>query len=372
MAGSAGLGGTAGAAGTAAQAGSAGQAGAGGQAGTAGQAGAAGQAGSAGASGATNGLGDFQYRRRITITANEPLPAGYSLRFTVDHAQLVAQGQSLASGRDVRIARWTGATWSERDRVLGLESAWDLADSVVWFRTPGGIPAGTDQSYYLYYGDDNASPPPRNPDAVFALFEGFESGDASGWTTPNAAKWAVSTSQARSGTYALMAVPSDHDEQFIVAQGVDQADVAVDAFWRLSTITDMDVAQGVRMRLDPTVDLYETNLEGTDGWTIAKVIGGGWTQLIPNPSGQNPQAETWTRITVLMFGTEMAVQRNGTVLVPTTDVGSELASGSVGFRVWEIPQGERWWIDDIRVRELVRPAPVVEVGPEEQAPFSTP
>lgn len=376
--GSAGVGGqTGGAAGAAASGGTSGTGG-----GTAGAAGVGGSSGAAGASGAagsggahlTNGLDEYRYRKRLTITASTAVPAAYSVYFVIDHGGLAAANTALDTGEDFRVARWTGTAWEERDRVIGLESSWLEPDTSVWFGL--ALPLqGQDTSYYVYYGDAGAVSPPSDPNAVFLFFDDFESGTLNRWAPEAGGSWSLATDQARSGTYALKSGPTPKNFWAVWATGVNGTDVAVDAYWRLSQTANVDVGQFLRSSGARPINHYETNYEGSPGWDIAKIVDDGWTEIVNQPPAQNPQAQQWTRITTAIVGTQMNVFRDGVALVPTTgstDVGAELSSGTIGFRAYDIPNGQAWWIDDVRVRKVVRPEPVVEVGPEEVAPFVDP
>jgi prepilin-type N-terminal cleavage/methylation domain-containing protein len=128
--------------------------------------------------GATNNFdtrtsADFDYRRRLTVTAGtSALPLGYSVSVVVNHASLVAAGKSLASGDDVRIRYWTGTQWVELDRFKDPTTAWNTATTQIWFKLQAAIAAnGSNNNYYLYYGDLSAPPPPANGDYVFLDYE---------------------------------------------------------------------------------------------------------------------------------------------------------------------------------------------------------
>jgi len=119
---------------------------------------------------------DFAYRRRITVTtpllALAGVPAGYTASVVFDHAAAVAAGRSLASGDDVRILYWTGTTWIELDRFKDIPTAWNTATTRLWFRLQAPIPLlGSDNNYYLHYGDLASSLPPANGDHVFIDYE---------------------------------------------------------------------------------------------------------------------------------------------------------------------------------------------------------
>src|SRR5437016_483699 len=74
----------------------------------------------------------YGFRRSIDVTAGSAgMPAGYSVAITLDHAGLAAASKSLAGGSDLRVIAPDG---SELDRVLDSGSAFDLADTTLWFR----------------------------------------------------------------------------------------------------------------------------------------------------------------------------------------------------------------------------------------------
>ena len=119
----------------------------------------------------------YGFRQRIdATTTSAAAPDEYTLPVTIDHAALVASGLARADGDDVRLLRWDGATWTELDRVLDVESAWNTADTTLWFRTTDPIAAATTSTYWLYFGNDLAAAPAADPENVWLLTEDFESG----------------------------------------------------------------------------------------------------------------------------------------------------------------------------------------------------
>ncbi len=164
-------------------------------------------AASAGA--APSGWWDLNWRHSkwITFTAGSAaIPSGYSVSLTFDHAGLVAASKSRADGNDVRVAYWNGALWTALDRVLDPGSSWNSPTTTIWFRLQAGIGASSfDDNYGLYYGNSAAGAPPANGTNVFLAYDGFESGDLSGW--PNVVQAAgdtiaATTTTVRSGTYS--------------------------------------------------------------------------------------------------------------------------------------------------------------------------
>jgi|GEM_PF-1523589 len=124
---------------------------------------------------------DWDYRRQITVTAVQTTPAGYAIPLVFDHAALVAAGKSLPGGEDVRIKYWSGTAMVELDRVLDPLSAWNTSAVKLWFRLQAPVAAReADASYYLYYGNPAAPPPPARGDNVFLDYEDGSTLD--GWT----------------------------------------------------------------------------------------------------------------------------------------------------------------------------------------------
>jgi hypothetical protein len=128
----------------------------------------------------------YLYRQRIEFPAGTTaLPTGYSVSFTVNHASLVAIGQSQISGNDMRIVRWTGSGWTELNRVADPDTGWNLNNSRIWFQTQTQVNANTtEDNYYLYYGNAAAGAPPQNSSQVFLFYDDFSGAslDLTKWT----------------------------------------------------------------------------------------------------------------------------------------------------------------------------------------------
>ncbi|MEM2495204.1 MAG: hypothetical protein QXQ27_07755, partial [Nitrososphaerota archaeon] len=84
------------------------------------------------------------FRKQITIKAgSEPIPSGYSVSLTFDHASLVSSSKSLPTGSDVRIFYFDPIEnrLREIDRVLDEDSSWNSPLTRIWFKTQAFIPA---------------------------------------------------------------------------------------------------------------------------------------------------------------------------------------------------------------------------------------
>ncbi len=97
----------------------------------------------------------WHYRRPLPIATTTGLGAGHIIKIDgFDLETLVTQGKARPDHQDIRIVRkGVGNTWQEVARTY--YSGWDVE-----FRLLDSLPNGTDTSYYIYYGNPNASSPP--------------------------------------------------------------------------------------------------------------------------------------------------------------------------------------------------------------------
>ena len=131
----------------------------------------------------------YDYRMAATVsTGSNAITSGYSVSVTFDHASLVSGGKSLASGDDIRVTYWNGSGWTELDRVLDPSSSWNSATTTIWFQAQAAVAAwGSDTNYTINYGNASAAAPPANGNNVFVRYDGFESGDFTGWDATSTA-----------------------------------------------------------------------------------------------------------------------------------------------------------------------------------------
>ena len=128
----------------------------------------------------------YLYREKITVAAGSVnVPTQYSVRVQFNHAALVTATKSLSSGNDIRIVYWNGSTWTELDRRLDDQSAWNSTTTQVWFRTQAAINATLrNDNYYLYYGYSSAGTPPTTWSNIFLFYDDFNDG-----TFDNTDRW---------------------------------------------------------------------------------------------------------------------------------------------------------------------------------------
>jgi len=116
---------------------------------------------------------DYAYRRTVTITNNaaSALIVNYSVSVTLDTASMVISGKLMLSGNDLRVVYNSGSSWVELDREV---DGMGTSSTQVWFETQDSILAnGSDDNYYIYYGNPNAGTPPANKSNTYLWFDDF-------------------------------------------------------------------------------------------------------------------------------------------------------------------------------------------------------
>jgi len=153
---------------------------------------------------------DYDYRMQITIVNNvaSTLGSGYSVCLTLNTSSLVSSGKMLSSGNDLRIVYWNGSSWVQIDRdIIDMNTS----STQVWFKTQADISAsGSDNNYYMYYGNPSAVNPPANKSNVYDFWDDFD--DASldpAWTFSQIG--GASGSYSESGTVLLLNATTSGD-----------------------------------------------------------------------------------------------------------------------------------------------------------------
>ena len=308
----------------------------------------------------------WKHRRPIDVTVgSNGMPAGYTVAITLDHRALVLAGQSLPSGEDVRIVRDDG---TPIDRVLDSGSAWNAAATKLWFKantTAAG--ANTVLRFWVYYGNLTASGAPASPGNVWLFSEGFE-GATSAWSFGTGV--AVSTARAHGGTHSIATPVTTQSSRFASVDAVNESNVVWDTWWNIDNISSLDVSAWVRGR---SGSVWQTNLQpvgSAELWNIASTISGNYTEAVPPPNGSPmATADTWIRVTFYAYESRMAVDINGVRAVPQAgfaDTGASPLPGDVGIDAWNA-LANVWW-DDMSLRRLVLPEPVIALGAQENGP----
>jgi len=326
-------------------------------------------------------LPSYAYRRQITIAAQAPIPAGYSLAIHLDHAALVAASKSLSSGADVRLFRREGVSaWTELDRVVDPASAWDTDYTTIWFRTQSIVGAGTDSSCYLYYGDPAATAAPKDPQQVYAFWDDFDQAGLAGWTFSIIGA-ATGTAEVTGGHLHIQAHTGDiwnETDDFVFlhrpVQGDFVADVLVSDYggnldgWAKvgGVMIRQSTANGSRNRIMAPANgsAARTNsFRLADNQSTAEYCDGA-----ANPIPEHERVVRRGSFSTAWYSADgLTWPEWGTEIEFTEQLSDPVL---VGIPFATNGGGEGWVdIDWFRLRTFVSPEPAVELGSEETAPF---
>jgi hypothetical protein len=102
---------------------------------------------------------EWGFRRPLALAPDSPGLSGWR-SLVLDHAGLVARGQARHDGADLRVVRWTGNAWLDVPVQLDGASAWNRADTQVWFHGGASGPA------FLYHGHPQTASGTTAPRAI--------------------------------------------------------------------------------------------------------------------------------------------------------------------------------------------------------------
>ncbi|MBI3963455.1 MAG: fibronectin type III domain-containing protein [Candidatus Kerfeldbacteria bacterium] len=130
---------------------------------------------------------DYTYRQQLTVTASSTAIAiGDTLTLNADIDALVTASKMQADFDDLRIVYWDGATNTDLDREYLAEGLGNpTSNNDVRFPAQAAISAsGTDDGYFLYYGNPSATAGPQDEANIYQYFEDFSTDVCSGgsWT----------------------------------------------------------------------------------------------------------------------------------------------------------------------------------------------
>jgi type II secretory pathway pseudopilin PulG len=311
---------------------------------------------------------DFAYRRRITVTAGAAgIPAGYSVSVAFDHAALVTAGKSLAAGNDVRVRYWTGTQWVELDRFKDIPTAWNSTATRIWFKLQAPIPAGgSNNNYYLHYGDLSAGAPPADGDHVFLDYE--DGSSLAGWTRRDSCAGTKSSSAADG--FIFQASSGSCHRQF--SKNVPHSDVEIFwGFWSSPSGASDGHQTGMSARRSDTGVGYVLTLADQVNatlriryWTVWSTTGGAIGSV---PASVTPGTNYYGRF--YLVGSELrakywavgAAEPAWMLQVTHSSVASGAHYGQVNGYVAPMDHRHR----HIIVRQRVDPEPTTTLGPEE-------
>jgi len=335
----------------------------------------------------------FQYTVPLSVTVGATAPFngynGYSVQITgFNTSALVTAGKMRSDCNDLRIAQFSGGTWTQLDRqVLSCNTT----STTVWFRLQANIVAsGTDTSYSMFYGNLSAGAPPANLNNVFLWYDNFDSDTVgqppAGWTVQANGPWNVVAdvgtnrvlreSNAAAGTRNVIKVTSITSER----------DVWVQADVRMST------AAGLESTGCPIGRVAGINNTGSDLTAYRSCLQ--YITVGANPNQRVSQlaywnagtfnslqqlAYTWTNATFYtvagaFFGSPatmkslVSLQSQTPVLQQTITGDTHVTTaGSVGLFVYD-GNAVNYDFDNFLARRYTEPEPTVTVGAESNPP----
>ncbi|MFT3712914.1 MAG: putative metal-binding motif-containing protein [Archangium sp.] len=308
--------------------------------------------------------GRFRWPLTVSAGVGAVAPTGgytrYSLQTVFDARDAIDAGMVSANGNDLRVYFASDAGWVEVDRLV---QSVDAGTMRVWFPAQADLAMGVpDTRYSLFAGPFNGASALARPEKVYLFHDDFEGGTLANWSIRRG-PWTWANDRAHGGTGALKFPTETMDiDQFIeVTPALNEADVLLEAWWFTDNTGDTNFSQCVRVQPgNPTMlNHYETTLEDTTGWTLARMNNGSWSEVATNSSA--PIQNQWMRVGVSMRDRDMNVFRDGVRIFPAVQVvPGGPTSGNIGFRKWSV--GGSVWLDDVILRRFADPEPVVTSG----------
>jgi hypothetical protein len=318
----------------------------------------------------------YLYRRQITIVNNlaSPLETGYSVSVTIDTASLCLSSKMLTNGDDLRITYWSGSTWIELDReIIDINNV----STKVWFKTQTTIsPNGTDNGYYVYYGNPSAGNPPANKSNVYLWFDSFNRTDNLDITTESSyrTKTGGGTWSIENGTLKNVGAAGDPNKLIITALG--NVDYPVDMLTKIKVMTfaggdlsrmglsccmDTSPSRGSgycglfhddRNSIDLLNDLRSWGTQGTYSWSLNV-----WYNMrfrVINPANGQCQIKVWPVETA---------EPSAWTVDGTFGGGSARSYGEIGFAGSRT--NDTTYFDDVLIRYIASAEPSTFLGSEE-------
>jgi len=304
-------------------------------------------------------------RKKITVMAGSAnVPNAYTVSITIDHASLVTAKQSLSSGDDVRVAYYSGSTWTELDRSLDESSSWNNASTKIWFKTQAAINASAyDDNYYLYYSYPSASSPSASKANVFDMWDDFNNID--NWTTFSDGGSQMVSATASGGTVTIDAGGANLGglKHNTYSPGNTYGFVARSRARSLSVVTD-DLAPVAWFINDPSTGMYAYFTRDNRNLYVETVANNKIHE--DATTGPFPVADTWYIYELYRkTGGTIKVLRDGSQQFPP---GSGWSNGDTAFTSGplgiggESNGGQDYEFDWIWARKFVDPEPITVVG----------
>ncbi|MDH5779043.1 MAG: DUF2341 domain-containing protein [Candidatus Bathyarchaeota archaeon] len=296
---------------------------------------------------------DYEYRSQMTIDnyIASALGSGYSVYLDLDTAALISNGKMLPSGNDLRILHLNASSWIELDcNVIDMNTS----STQVWFKIQADISAsGSDNNYYMYYGNPSAGTPPANKSNVYLLWDDFNDGDYDGWT-PVGSTWNASSGfldnkdPSGTGKYIRKDGYNVTESVLIEYKGLIHVDEENLVYLNVpGTVNGSSTGSGYCLGINADTDMI----------SIERIDNGSRTAIDSISKVIDP--DVWYNITIVYF-------TNGTM--STEVAGSKV---TVTDTTYSTPYEFGTWCqyeasyDDVMVRKYAFPEPSAHTGPEQ-------
>jgi hypothetical protein len=319
---------------------------------------------------------DYAHRARVTVmnTATSALSMNYSVSLTMDTAMMVSSGKVMPSGNDLRVIYKSGSIWVELDREV---DGMNTSSTQIWFKTQASIPAnGSDNDYYVYYGNPNAGNPPSNKSNIYLWFDDFNRADKPDITTETSyqEKTGGGTWSIQNGTLRNVGASGDPNKLIITALGNVTADVDMFVEIKVSSFAGGDTSRmGLSCCMDTSPsrgsgycglfyndensldllnDLRSWGTHGTYSWSLNT-----WYSMrfrVIDPSSRLGKVKVWP------VGT---VEPSSWTNDANFGSGSARSYGEVGFAGSRT--SDTTYFDDVVIRYITSPEPSISLGAEE-------
>jgi len=294
----------------------------------------------------------------VRNNATTALPTGYTVQLVLDTATLVSQGQLRPDCADLRVSYVGGSSDVELDRlVVGANTA----TTTVSFRSQAAIGlAGSDTNYRLHYGKSDAGSPPTNLKNVYAFYDDFQSGTATGWTTKGT--WNV---VADGGNYVYRYTSGGANWALAYVPMAGLADIDYVARVRAAASTNWI---GLAFRIQDQANFltfYESKDVGQ--FKLANIVADNHSILAYPAFTMNANTWYWLRLQAIGNQVRGRIWQDGGTeptswMINQTDATYQTAS-NIGATLYNHSTNAGW--DEFKVRRLVAAEPTVTVLADE-------
>jgi len=310
-------------------------------------------------------LDNWVYYRQITIKNSVAQNlTDYQIAFTLDTADLIAQGKMRSDCGDLRVTLGDGKTllpyWIEPNTC-------NTGSTKIWAKVPS-IPANSTITILLWYGNPQAASA-ANASAVFVHYNDWESGTLEGWNILNGGGSGTANVVQIDGRYQLKLTAPNINNRVLVNRAVNTSN----AGYMLETLlrTDSAVSDAVGMGFG-SGDMISASADspanayiyfvgrGLNAYDyIYKSVAGSWTQLTSR--NNNLATNTYYKLGFIWYGNNLTAYFNGIKVLSATD-----STFNNFTHIFLSASSGNYYFDWVIVRKCVLPEPSINIGVEQK------